>query len=380
MNMSGPEMWSRLLGQSAAVAALRSAIDAGRVGHAYLFAGPQGVGRTPAALALAASVNCPDKGCGTCDVCRKVLRRAHADVHLVAAEGGQIVVDQVRGIREEAARAPFEGRTKVFILDEAERLNPAAANALLKVLEEPVGHALFVLMTDAPEDLLPTVVSRCRRIDFVPLGPREIVEVLTAHHGVADERAGWAAAAGGNLATALRLSKDAAAEERRERHLAYPGALSAGRLSVAIALANEIRDEADAAVEGLKQRQKDEVAEHAEAFGEARGTGAARKRLETRHKREARRIEQQTYEIVLADLSAWYRGAIMHASGSDASLDVQVRRSLAAMASPPSRGAALAALERIEATRIALTKNAQAGLALESLFMTLGSIGARGAA
>jgi len=375
-----PEMWSRLLGQDAAVRALRTAVQSGRTGHAYLFVGPQGVGRSPAALALAASLNCPDGGCGMCAVCKKVLRRAHTDVHLIGAEGGQIVVDQVRAVREDAYRAPFEGRMKVFILDEAERLNAAAANALLKVLEEPPGDALFILMTDAPDDLPPTVVSRCRRIDFVPLGPAEIFEVLTAHHGVGDDRARWAATAGGNLATALRLSKDDAAEERRERHLAFPARLSSGRVGGAIALSEEVRDEADAAVDALKNRQKDEIKDHAEAFGEGRGTAAARKRLETRHKREARRTEQQTYEIVLSDLAAWYRGAIMSAAGEEAALDAQVARALASSPALPPRAAALSALERIETTRRALTRNAQAGLALEALFMTLGAIGARGAA
>jgi DNA polymerase-3 subunit delta' len=362
-------MWDRLIGQEAAVRAMRSALAAGRVGHAYLFAGPRGVGRSPAALALAASVNCPDGGCGTCAVCARVLRRSHPDVHHVAAEGGQIVVDQIRTLREDAARAPFEGRTKVFVVDEAERLNPAAANALLKVLEEPAGDALFILMTDAPDDLPATVVSRCRRIDFVPLGTTDIVDVLTNHHHVEAGRASWAAAAGGNLAAALRLAKDDAAQGRRERHLTYPARLAGGRVSAAIRLADEVRVEADAAIDALKDRQKDEIREHADAFGEGRGTGAARKRLETRHKREARRLEQLSYEIVLTDLAAWFRGAILRDDGGDA-IDEQVARSLDA--SPlPSVAASLAALHAIETARVALSRNAQAGLVLEALFLKL---------
>lgn len=364
-------MWDRLLGQEAAVEALRSAIASERIGHAYLFVGPRGVGRAPAAMALAASVNCPYRGCGTCDVCRKVLRKTHPDVHLVSAEGGQIVVDQVRAIREDAARAPFEGLMKVFIIDEAERLNPAAANALLKVLEEPPASALFVLMTETPDDMLPTVSSRCRRVDFVPLGASEIVEILTAHHGVGLERARWAAEAGGNLATALRLAKDEAAEERRARHLGYPEKLATSGLSGAIRLAMEVREGADAALEALRDRQKEEIKEHAESYGEGRGTGAARKRLETRHKREGRRTEQQSYEIVLADLASWYRGALV-ARWGDGAPDAQVASSLGPLARAAPATAFLAALERIEATRIALARNAQANLALEALFLQLG--------
>jgi DNA polymerase-3 subunit delta' len=366
-------MWERLIGQEAAVESLRSAIESDRLGHAYVFVGPRGVGRAPAALALAASVNCPDGGCGECAVCTKVLRKAHPDVHHVSAEGGQIVVDQVRAVREDAARAPYEGRMKVFIVDEAERLNPAAANALLKVLEEPPASALFVLMTDAPDDMLPTVTSRCRRVDFVPLGHGEIVEVLTQHHRVDPDRASWAAAAGGNLATALRLAKDVSAEQRRARHLSYPEKLATGGLSGAIRLANEVRDEAEAAIEALRERQKDDIREHAESYGEGRGTAAARKRLETRHKREARKIEQQTYEIVLSDLAAWYRGAIVARHG-DGAPDAQVAEALGAVARSASIGALLSALEQIDSVRVALTRNAQAGLALEALFMQLGAI------
>jgi DNA polymerase-3 subunit delta' len=233
-------------------------------------------------------------------------------------------------------------------------------------------------MTDAPDDLPATVVSRCRRIDFVPLGPADIVEVLTSHHGVDVDRAMWAASAGGNLAAALRLAKDEAAQDRRERHLSYPGRLSAGRVSGAVRLADEVRAEADAAVDALKERQKDEIREHADAFGEGRGTAAARKRLEVRHKREARRIEQLTYEIVLTDLAAWYRGAIVRSSNAG-DVDDQVGRSLD-QSSLPSSAAAVAALGAIEAARQALSHNAQAGLALEALFMKLGMAATRGAA
>ena len=122
-------MWDRLVGQERAVGLLRDAVASGTIGHAYLFVGPQGVGRELAALALAASLNCPDGGCGDCAVCQKVLRRAHADVTMVAPEGAQILVDQVREVRQIAHRSPFEGTTKVVLFEDAHRLNPAAANA-----------------------------------------------------------------------------------------------------------------------------------------------------------------------------------------------------------------------------------------------------------
>ncbi|MFY9586708.1 MAG: DNA polymerase III subunit delta', partial [Actinomycetota bacterium] len=217
-----PGMWERLVGQETAVAGLREALASPSPGHAWMFVGPEGVGRRPAALAFAAALNCDvtNVGCGECLSCRKVLRGAHPDVHFIVPEGQQILVDQIRGsstdrgVIPEASRSALEGRTKVFILEDAAQLNPHAANALLKVLEEPPAGVVFLLVTADAEMLPETVVSRCRRIDFIPLGPQAIRTVLVEHHGLEEERAHWAARLGGNLARALRLAFDAEAAAR----------------------------------------------------------------------------------------------------------------------------------------------------------------------
>lgn len=353
--------------------ALRDALEREAVGHAYVFAGPEGVGRMLAALALAASVNCPDRGCGECDVCRRVLRRAHPDVHLIEPEGPQILVAQVRTLREDAHRSPLEGRFKVFVLEDAERMNAAAANALLKVLEEPPADVLIVLVAGDPDDLPPTIVSRCRRMDFRPLGPAAVREVLESHYGLPPDRAAWAARVGGNLARALRIAHDPEAEARRAAHLALPSRVSRASPAEAVRIASEVRAEVEELLGRLKERHKEEAAGHAEAFGQGRGTAAARKRLEDRQKREMRRRELELHEDVLADMESFYRDLMLAAGGAGAESFVNVEETERIARAGPRLGARrlMRIVRRIEQCRRALVRNAQPALALEALFMGL---------
>lgn len=375
-----PGMWERLVGQEAAVAALREALSSHSPGHAWLFVGPEGVGRRPAALAFAAALNCDraSVGCGECLECRKVLRGAHPDVHYVAPEGQQILVDQIRGsstdrgVIPEASRSSLEGRTKVFVIEDAAQLNPHAANALLKVLEEPPAGVVFLLVTADPDGLPETVVSRCRRIDFVPLGPDAIRTVLVEHHGLDPERAAWAARLGGNLARALRLAFDPDAAARRAAHAALPSVLAAGDLPEAIRAADEIRREAELAGDALREQHARELEELAELMGEGRGTGAGRKRVLDRQKREAKRAELDAYLYALDDLASAYRDRLIGAVGADEELVTDPD------AHPPRRpvepAAVLRAIEAVERARLAIERNAQPRLALEALFAQLGAL------
>jgi DNA polymerase III subunit delta' len=368
-----PHMWARLVGQESASGSLRDAVAGDAVGHAYLFVGPEGVGRVLAALALAASVNCLRGGCGTCDVCTRVLRRAHPDVHMLAPEGAQILVDQVRTIRDEAYRSAFEGKTKVFIVEDAERMNVAAASALLKVLEEPPADVVFVLITGEPEELPPTIVSRCRRIDFSPLGPDAIRTILIEHHAVDEERAGWAGRVTSDLASALRLSKDDSAPERRAAHVEIPVRLSRGGPAEAVRVADELKEEVEAAQAALRERQRTDLADHADAYGEGRGTGAMRRRLEDRHKREAKRLERTIYLSALEDVGSFYRDVLVVScgAGSDALINAELADRVERAARRTDRAWLVTALDRIAATRRALDRNAQPALTLTSLFLEL---------
>ncbi|HJW60940.1 MAG TPA: DNA polymerase III subunit delta' [Actinomycetota bacterium] len=306
--MSDPSIWEMVVGHDEAVAVLKEAVASERVTHAWLFTGPPGIGKLHTARVFAAALNCPSGGDGTCDTCRRILRGVHPDVHVIVPEGDNLLVEDVRAVREEASRTHHEAPTAVFILDEADRLTEAAANALLKVLEEPPPGVVFVLVARSPEALVDTVPSRARTLPFVSLSLAELTAALGDDLQLGPDQTAWAAAAShGRLARATALITDEAARTRRSTVLDLTDRLASGQPSDALAAAATVVAIADEVAAAARTRQEREVAELEEAFGTGRGTGALRKRLETRHRRELRRVRFDAIRDSLADLLGAYR-------------------------------------------------------------------------
>lgn len=191
-----------LAGQDHAVAVLVRAVAARRVPHAYLFDGPPGVGKRSAAIGLGLALACPEapgQGCGQCDVCRRILGANHPDVRVIVPATAQILIEQAQEIVQLASGRPHEAPARVVVLDEADRLNANAANCLLKTLEEPFPGNHLVLVTTAPDKLLPTIRSRTQRVRFIPLPAPTLIQLAT-RRGVEAARAETAAAlAGGSV-------------------------------------------------------------------------------------------------------------------------------------------------------------------------------------
>ena len=191
---SRPIHWDEVVGQEHVKDVLRPALERGRIGHAYLFSGPRGVGKTTTARLIAMTVNCDDasavKPCGVCESCRMVIAGRHPDVLEIDAASNNSV-DDVRDLREKVALQPMRGSSKVYILDEAHMMSKSAFNALLKTLEEPPTHVVFILATTEPERLPPTILSRCQHYRFRRLSVEEIcgkLEGLAAREGVNAQR------------------------------------------------------------------------------------------------------------------------------------------------------------------------------------------------
>jgi len=148
---------------------LRNALESGRVAHAYLFCGPRGTGKTSTGRILAKAINCINNGkgepCNACEMCRAVTQGSALDVIEIDAASNR-GIDDIRELRERVKFSPNSARYKVYIIDEVHMLTTDASNALLKTLEEPPAHAIFVLATTEPHKLLPTILSRCQRFDF----------------------------------------------------------------------------------------------------------------------------------------------------------------------------------------------------------------------
>ena len=181
---------------------------------ALLLAGPAGIGKRRAAVALAATINCLQPkpagaleldACGECASCRRIDRGVHPDVIVVEpGDSGTIKIEQIRDVIDRAGYRPFEGRRRVVIIDEADAKVPAAQNAMLKTLEEPPSASVFVLVSSMPDALLGTVRSRCPRLRFGPLTPAEVADVLIRDHDYAEAEARAAAAdADGSIGRAL---------------------------------------------------------------------------------------------------------------------------------------------------------------------------------
>ena len=184
-----PQTWGDVVGQAHVVQTLRNALRSGRTAHAYLFSGPRGTGKTTTARLLAKAVNCTapesERPCNKCSVCLAINEGRFLDLIEIDAASNTSVED-VRDLRERVPFAPSEGRYKVYIIDEVHMLSTAAFNALLKTLEEPPAHALFVLATTEVHKVPATVISRCQRHEFRRLGVDEIAPYLA--HLVNEEK------------------------------------------------------------------------------------------------------------------------------------------------------------------------------------------------
>ena len=223
---------------------LRRALHNGRLAHAYLFEGPDGIGKRLVALALARVLVCQNgKGCGDCPSCRKIDHNNHPDLHILDAEGASIKIDQIRQIQKDLSLRPLESEYKICLIDGAEWLNPAAGNALLKTLEEPQGKTLMILLTGRPEALLDTIRSRCQRLPFRRLSQDRLAEVLESRLELKEVEAKvLAALSEGSFKKALGSNRDLYLERRRQLIRSLT-ALSSGSIFPLMELAQELAND-----------------------------------------------------------------------------------------------------------------------------------------
>ncbi|MCZ2858308.1 DNA polymerase III subunit delta' [Blastococcus sp. VKM Ac-2987] len=379
-------VWDQVVGQPGVVAELRAAVThPAAMTHAWLFTGPPGSGRSVAARAFAAALQCPAGGDGTCHACRTALAGTHADVKLIVPDGLSIGAKEAREIVTGASRAPSQGRWQIIVVEDADRMTEHAANAVLKMIEEPPPRTVVMLCVPSlhPDDVMVTIRSRCRLVSLRTPPADAIADVLVRRDGVDPAMAAWSAAAsGGHVGRARRLARDEEARMSRKAVLDVPLRLVslAACLDAAddlVGAAKEEADEASAALDGAEtEAVKASLGVGARGPGVAaasRGAGQL-KELEKRQKSRATRLGRDSLDRALVDLAGLYRDALVLDAAPGAALQLNHPDRRADAEELGRRIGADGALRRIDAIlacRVALEQNVKPQVALEALTVAL---------
>ena len=387
-------VFADLVGQEAVVTQLSAAAagaarmrsdrteGGGGMTHAWLLTGPPGSGRSIAARAFAAALQCDGgTGCGHCGPCAQVLSGAHPDVAVIVPEGLSISVKEARRIILRSAHAPTLGRWQVTLIEDADRLTEDASNALLKALEEPPPHSVLLLSAPSAEDLLPTIRSRCRTARLRTPPPEAVASVLVERDGVDPAMAAFAArAAQGHIGRAKRLATDEAARRERQDVLALPRSLQGvgSALSAAADLVDAAKEEAARLTTGRDVAEKESlstalgVGATGKGVTGARGAAGALKELEKTQKSRGTRAQRDALDRALVDLAAFYRDVLQLQLGTGAALvHGDLREQSAAIARATTAPATLRRIDAVLECREALDANVAPLLAVEAMALAL---------
>ena len=368
--------------QPAAVRALRRALVADEVSHAWLVVGPPSVGQDDLARGLTMSLNCdhldaPDMPCGTCDRCSRIGRGTHELLEEREPTGAAYVVDDVRdGWIRPASRSITDGRRRVMRIAAADRMNEAAQNAFLKMLEEPPPSVVWLLEVEDESALLDTVVSRCRRLTVVPWGLTAL-RARATELGIAPDR--LEAVARVSLGSPERIAKlaEEGMLEARDEHLALIDRLATGGPGLVVPTAKQLTRWAKSRVDPLKERHAEELARYEQDLGvDARGQGwppGLKRQLQRRHERLERGEQRRSLDLVLDHLATYLRDLLVVQSGGhdDALVNVDHAEQLARDADRLSARVVVDTLSAVERCREALDRNGNPDLQLERLLLTL---------
>ena len=373
-------VWQELVGQEAAVAVLQRAAagEAHAMSHAWLITGPPGSGRSNAARAFAAALECAKGGCGECSACRTTLSGAHPDVTVVRTEQLSIGVDEVRMLVRRAAMSPTMRHHQVIIIEDADRVTERGADALLKAIEEPPPRTVWLLCAPTQDDVVATIRSRCRHLHLATPSQAAVAKLLVERDGVDPAMASFAArAAQGHVGRARYLARDESSRIRRREVLQLPPQLTS--LGACLrAAANVVSASSDEATASTTDRDARELAELNEALGF--GTKGARPRnaqsqvkdLEDQQKARVKRLQRDGLDRVLTELTTYYRDVLAVQLGTGAPLvNVEQDAPIRTLARRGSADATMRKLDAILAARTALETNVAPLLAMEALFIDL---------
>jgi len=378
-------VWDDLQGQAPVVAQLKQAAQ-GETGltHAWLFTGPPGSGRSNAAKAFAAALNCEQddvtrRGCGECAACHTILGETHSDVTFVRTEKVTITIDEARELVSKAGDRPATGRWRIIVVEDADRMAERTTNVLLKAIEEPTPRTIWMLCAPSPADVLVTIRSRCRPVSLRLPPASDVADLLVRRDGVDRQLADRAArAAQSHIGIARRLARDADARERRLETVRIPLGLRGVTAAVMMAekLVKIATDEANSSNDERDAAEK--IALLASLGAPESGTLPASmrsqvKQLEDDQKRRAKRSITDSLDRTLTDLLSFYRDVLIIQLGNAVELvNVELKGELEEYAGRSTPETTLARMDAINKARVRITTtNVAPLLAVESMATSL---------
>jgi len=372
-------VWDDVVGQEHAVELLSAAAtDPAAMTHGWLLTGPPGSGRSNAARAFAAALQCEQGGCGVCQACTTTLAGTHADVTIVATEKVTIAISEVRDLVGVASRRPSQGRWRVIIVEDADRMAERTTNVLLKAIEEPPPRTVWILCAPSPQDVLVTIRSRCRGVALRVPPVEAVARLLVARDGVDPVVAEAAArAAQSHIGLARRLARDGKARERRSSVLSIARRIRG--VGDAVVAAGELVEVAQAeAKAATEERDAVEKAELLRALGvEAGGVMPPKLRsqltdLEKDQKRRATRHQRDVLDRAMLDLLSLYRDVLVVQLGAHVDLvNTELAETVQALAEDSTPEQTVRRMDAIGVARERLDGNVAPLLALEAMAIAL---------
>jgi len=396
-------VWDEVVGQPRAVTVLQRAVRAaaaelgdplpggtdgpagsGGMTHAWLLTGPPGSGRSTAARAFAAGLQCVQGGCGECHECRTARSGAHPDVTLIATEHVHLRVEDVRPLVGLAQQRPSLGRWRVIVIEDADRLNDTSGNLLLKAVEEPPPRTVWLLCAPSPDDVLITIRSRCRHVGLRVPPPADVAALLVRRHGVDQAVAAFAArAAGSHVGLARRLATDEDARSRRRDVLRLPEQISSVGAAV-LAAGQLVEVAAEEAKSATAERDATERTALLHSLG-ADGAGtlppavrAQVRQLEENQKRRATRAQRDVLDRSLLDVLGLYRDVLVVQLGAEVSLvNAELADDVARLARSSTPEDTVRRMDAIGVARERIGANVAPLLAVEALMVELSPVRGR---
>jgi DNA polymerase-3 subunit delta' len=378
-------VFDNLIDQEAVIKTLNEAIIASKdasnnsqnMTHSWLFTGPAGSGRSNAAIAFAAGLLCDKGGCSTCINCTTTIDGSHADIELVRTEGLSIKVDEVRELITRTSWSPSVGNYRVVVIEDADRLTESAANALLKVIEEPGARTVWLLCAPTLTDVIPTIRSRCRHLTLRTPSIKAVTKLLIERDGIDPKMAEFAAnAAQGHIGRAKYLATNEEARKTREKILSIP--FTVKDLASAFEAANTLVELAKSqALAESEIRDEAELTKLKESYGTtgsklATGGSKAVKELEKEQKTRNTRLVRDNLDRTLLDLATVYKDILLFQSNllnQIANIDLQNRIKRKAQETPPE--SIIKSMDSILEARSSLKQNSASNLTTEALLLFL---------